>query len=122
MINLAHFSANVNQFHVCGLRTSTPEGCANSTSDSTPDSTSNVNQNDVRADLADILVRNDDIRLTIQKIQNSVLTRDHDLADTAAALIKLQVADSPQLPTVLDIDHVLALQFGKQHKHTPIRF
>lgn len=71
----------------------------------------NVNQNDIRTNLFDILIGNHDIRLTVEKIQHLITPRNHDLTDTAAALVKLQVAHLPKLLAIPDIDHILTLQF-----------
>ena len=70
----------------------------------------NVNQNDIRSDLLDILVGNHNIGFTIEKIQYLVAPRNHDLTDTAAALIKLQITYLPQLFAVPDIDYILTFQ------------
>ena len=70
----------------------------------------NLNYNDIRSDLLDVLIRNHNIGLAIEKIQYLVAPRNHDLTDTAAALVKLQVTYLPQLLTVPDVDHILTFQ------------
>lgn len=69
----------------------------------------NVNQNDIRTDLADVFEGNHYIRLTIQKIQDLISPRNHDLTDTATAGVELQIAHLPQLFTIFGIDDILAL-------------
>lgn len=69
----------------------------------------NVNKNNIRPYLLDVLKWNHNIRLTVQEIKHPIAAWHHDLADTAAAGVKFQVADLPQLSAVLDIYHILAL-------------
>jgi hypothetical protein len=76
----------------------------------------NVNKNNIRSNLSDIFEGDDDIGFAIQKIQYSAAPRDHDLPDAAAALIKLQITDSPQFFAVLYVDHILAFQLRKQQR------
>ena len=88
-----------------------------------PYSAVNVNENNVRSDLPDIFKRNHDIRLTVQKTQEPVAPGHHNLADTAAAGVELQVAHSPQFPAILHINHVFIFEFGKKHlKKSPNLF
>lgn len=68
----------------------------------------NVNQNDVRADLTDILKRYHNIRFAVQKTQYLIVPRNHDLTDTSAALVEFQITHPPQFLTIFDIDHILA--------------
>lgn len=70
----------------------------------------NVNQNDIRSYLTDIFEGNDNIGLTIQKIQNPVVSGNHNLADTSTTGIKLQITYLTQLFAVLDIYDILAFQ------------
>lgn len=80
----------------------------------------NVNQNDIRSDLPDILERDHDIRFTVQKTQDLVTSRNHDLTDAPAAGIKLQITHPAQLLTVPDIDDILAFQLRKKHGISPV--
>lgn len=73
-------------------------------------STANVNQNDVRTYLADVLKRNYNIRLTVQKTQYPVISRNHDLTDAAAARIELQIAHLSKLLAVLYVNDILTFQ------------
>lgn len=75
----------------------------------------NVNENNIRPDLPDIFEWNDYIGFTVQKSQQFIASRNHNLADTAAAGIEFQIAYSPQFPAVFHINHIFALQFGKKH-------
>lgn len=73
----------------------------------------NVNQNDVRPYLTNILEGNHNIRFTIEKIENLIAAGNHNFANAAAAGIKLQIAYLTQLFTVFGIDHIFAFQLGK---------
>lgn len=73
-------------------------------------STANVNQNDVRPYLADILKRDHNIRFTVQKAQNPVIARNHDLTNASAAWVKFQVAHLSQLLAILYVDDILTFQ------------
>ena len=74
-------------------------------------SAANVNQNDVRSYLADVLKRDHNIRLTVQKAQNPVIARNHDLTDTSTAWIKFQIAHLSQLLAILYVNDILTFQF-----------
>ena len=58
-----------------------------------PHSAMNVNQNDIWSYLPYIFVWDNDIRLTVEETQDLIAPRNHDLTDTAAALVKLHVTD-----------------------------
>lgn len=73
-------------------------------------STADVNQNDVRPYLADILKRDYNIRFTVQKAQNPVIARNHDLTDASAARVKFQIAHLSQLLAILYVDDILTFQ------------
>lgn len=79
----------------------------------------NVNQNDIRPDLADIFERNHDIRLAIQEIKHLVAPGNHNLADTSAAGVKLQITHPSQFPAILDVDDILTFQFRIKHPDHP---
>ena len=70
----------------------------------------NVNQNDVRTYLADVLKRDHNIRFTVQKTQYPVISRNHDLTDAAAARIKFQIAHLAKLLAVLYVNDILTFQ------------
>ena len=74
-----------------------------------------VNQNNVRPYLPDVLIGNDDIRLTIQKAQHFAAARHHNFADAAAALIEFQITDLSQLFAVSYVNHILAFKLRKKH-------
>ena len=67
----------------------------------------NVNENNIRPDLFDILKGNHNIGFTVQKSQKLITAWYHNLADAAAAGIKFQVTHPPQLSAVLYIDDIL---------------
>ena len=68
-----------------------------------------IHQDDIRSDLLDILIRDHDIRLRMQKRKEPVTPRDDDLADTSAALIDLQILHPSKTLTIPDVDHILTL-------------
>lgn len=70
----------------------------------------NVNQNDVRTYLADVLKRDHNVRLAIQETQYPVISRNHDLTDAAAARIKFQIAHLSKLLAVLYVNDILTFQ------------
>ena len=78
--------------------------------------TVNVNQNNIRSNLTNILKWNYNVWLTIQEAQYPVISRNHDFANTATAGIKLQIANPTQLFAILDVDDILTFQFGKKHR------
>ena len=82
----------------------------------------NVNENNVRPNLSDILEGNHNIRLTVQESKQFIAARDHDFADTAAAGVKFQIAYPSQLSAVLYVDDILAFQFGKKHSFASLTY
>lgn len=75
----------------------------------------NVNQNNVGANLPNVLPTNRNLRITSQEVKQLAASWHHDLTDAPFTLIKLQIANSSQLPAIPDIDHVLILQLRKCH-------
>ena len=78
-------------------------------------STANIHYNDIRPDLFDILIGNTKVRLVTKKIAEFVTARHDHLTYLSATFIKFQIADSPQLFTIPQIDHIFAFQFRKTH-------
>ena len=74
-----------------------------------------VNKNNVRPDLADILVRDHHLKILLENTQQLAAIRDHDLTDTAAALVKFKIRHLAQPAAVPDIDHFFRLKIRKQH-------
>lgn len=70
----------------------------------------NVNQNNVRADLPNVLPTNGYLGITSQKIKQLTAPRHHDLANATLTLIKLQITNPSELSAIPDIDDVLILQ------------
>lgn len=67
----------------------------------------NVNENNIRANLPDVLVGYHNIGITVQKAQKTIAPRHHDLTYTSRTLIKFQITHPSQFLTILDIDDVL---------------
>lgn len=78
----------------------------------------NVNENNIRPYLLDIPEGDHDIRITVEKPEESIAARHHDLADTAAAGIELQIADPAQFTAISYVDDIFIFQFGVQHLKT----
>lgn len=81
-----------------------------------------IHDYDVGADLLDIPVWNTDIGFCAEQIKEFIAAGNKDLADLAAALVKLQVGNPAKLLTVPHIDHVFGLQFRKEHNRHPFFF
>ena len=71
-------------------------------------SASYVNQNNVRPDLTDILKGYHNIGFTVEKSKNLISAGNHDLFNTACALVKFQIGYPAELFTILYIDDILA--------------
>lgn len=83
----------------------------------------NVNQNNVGANLSNVLPTNRNFRVTSQEVKQLTASRHHDLTDAPLALVKFQIANSSQLSTIPDIDYILILQLRKRHDTPPgVRF
>lgn len=70
-----------------------------------------VYQNDIRANLFDILEADYNIRVTAQETKHFVISRNHNLADASAACIKLYIAHLSQLFAVPYVYNILTFQF-----------
>ena len=70
----------------------------------------NIDNDDVRSDLLDILIADDIIRLAAEQPAPPAVARDDQLIDLSGALVKLEISDLSELLTILQIDNFLLFQ------------
>ena len=75
----------------------------------------NVNKNNVRTDLPDVLVGDGHFEVRLENAQQLAPVCNHDLTDAAFAFVKLKIRPLAQPAAVPDIDHFLLFKIRKKH-------
>ena len=74
-----------------------------------------IHNNNIRPDFLNIFKGNAVIRFRIKEIQKLIATGYHDHTDLSAAFVEFKVTNPSQLLAVLQINHIFAFQFRKEH-------